>query len=154
MELIEGDEPDTVRLALPSAFATNWVRSHYADRLHLEFKAVLPEVRSVVIETRAPSKVARLTSVETRCDYDPNATDITVCGRRNADRFRIPFEVPPEPGDPRHEGVMEERTRLLARTTPVKDLSPFQVGGGFAGVAMDTNAKGSGGKPTLRKPAP
>lgn len=65
MELIEGDEPDTVRLALPSAFATNWVRSHYADRLHLEFKAVLPEVRSVVIETRAPSKVARLTSVET-----------------------------------------------------------------------------------------
>ncbi len=65
MELIEGDEPDTVRLALPSAFATNWVRSHYADRLHLEFKAVLPEIRSVVIETRAPSKVARLTSVET-----------------------------------------------------------------------------------------
>lgn len=65
MELIEGDEPDTVRLALPSAFATNWVRSHYADRLHLEFKAVLPEVRSVVIETRAPSKVARLTSVDT-----------------------------------------------------------------------------------------
>jgi chromosomal replication initiator protein len=65
MELIEGDEPDTVRLALPSAFATNWVRSHYADRLHLEFKAVLPEVRSVTIETRAPSKVARLTSVET-----------------------------------------------------------------------------------------
>lgn len=65
MELIEGDEPDTVRLALPSAFATNWVRSHYADRLHLEFKAVLPEIRAVVIETRAPSKVARLTSVET-----------------------------------------------------------------------------------------
>ncbi|WP_343527712.1 chromosomal replication initiator protein DnaA [Sphingomonas sp.] len=65
MELIEGDEPDTVRLALPSAFATNWVRSHYADRLHLEFRAVLPEVRSVVIETRAPAKVARMTSVET-----------------------------------------------------------------------------------------
>lgn len=65
MELIEGDEPDTVRLALPSAFATNWVRSHYADRLHLEFKAVLPEIRAVLIETRAPSKVARLTSIET-----------------------------------------------------------------------------------------
>ena len=49
---------------------------------------------------------------------------------------------------------MEERTRLLARTTPVKDLSPFQVGGGMAGVTMDTNARGSGGKPTLRQPAP
>ncbi|WP_314373157.1 chromosomal replication initiator protein DnaA [Sphingomonas paucimobilis] len=64
MELIEGDEPDTVRLALPSAFATNWVRSHYADRLHLEFKAVLPEVRAVMIETRAPSRAVKLTSVE------------------------------------------------------------------------------------------
>lgn len=73
MELIEGDEPDTVRLALPSAFATNWVRSHYADRLHLEFKAVLPEIRSVVIETRAPSKVARLTSVETEAAPAPRA---------------------------------------------------------------------------------
>ena len=95
-----------------------------------------------------------MTSVETRCVYDPNHADITVCGRRNADRFRIPFALPPEPGDPRHEGVMEERTRLLARTTPVKDLSPFQVGGGMAGVTMDSNARGSGGKPTLRQPAP
>ncbi|APX67231.1 hypothetical protein V3I01_14485 [Sphingomonas sp. gentR] len=107
-----------------------------------------PSVDTIVAKTR------RLTSVETRCVYDPNATDITVCGRRNADRFRIPFEISPEPGDPRHEGVMEERTRLLARSTPVKDLSPFQVGGGFAGVTMDTNARGSGGTTTLRKPAP
>ena len=107
-----------------------------------------PSVETIVAKTR------RLTSVETRCVHDPNATDITVCGRRNADRFRIPFEVPPEPGDPRHEGVAEERTRLLARTTPLKELSPFQVGGGLAGVTMDTNARGSGGKPTLRKPAP
>ncbi|MFN3777001.1 MULTISPECIES: hypothetical protein [Sphingomonas] len=107
-----------------------------------------PSVDTIVAKTR------RLTSVETRCVYDPNATDITVCGRRNADRFRIPFEIPPEPGDRRHEGVMEERTRLLARSTPVKDLSPFLVGGGLAGVTMDTNARGSGGTTTLRKPAP
>ncbi|WP_347093354.1 hypothetical protein [Sphingomonas parapaucimobilis] len=107
-----------------------------------------PSVDTIVAKTR------RLTSVETRCVYDPNATDITVCGRRNADRFRIPFEIPPEPGDRHHEGVMEERTRLLARSTPVKDLSPFLVGGGLAGVTMDTNARGSGGTTTLRKPAP
>jgi len=107
-----------------------------------------PSVDTIVAKTR------RLTSVETRCVYDPNATDITVCGRRNADRFRIPFEIPSEPGDRRHEGVMEERTRLLARSTPVKDLSPFLVGGGLAGVTMDTNARGSGGTTTLRKPAP
>ena len=46
---------DTIRLALPSAFVTNWVRNHYADRLLAEFRAILPEVRSVSIETRAAS---------------------------------------------------------------------------------------------------
>ncbi len=51
--LIEGDDPDAIRLALPSAFMTNWVRNHYADRLALEFRTLLPHVRSVAIETRA-----------------------------------------------------------------------------------------------------
>ncbi|HEX8485625.1 chromosomal replication initiator protein DnaA [Sphingomonas sp.] len=56
MTLVEsaepGDEGDSIRLALPSAFMTNWVRNHYADRLVLEFRAILPHVRSVTIETR------------------------------------------------------------------------------------------------------
>ncbi|MFN3435760.1 MAG: DnaA N-terminal domain-containing protein, partial [Sphingomonas sp.] len=49
--LIPGEDPETVRLGLPSAFMTNWVRSHYADRLAMEFRAVLPAVRTVAIET-------------------------------------------------------------------------------------------------------
>ncbi|WP_230481126.1 hypothetical protein [Sphingomonas sp. Leaf21] len=106
-----------------------------------------PSVESIMTRTRAAS------GVQTRCVYNPDSTDVTVCGRRNADRFRYPFEVRPEPGDPRHEGVSEERTRLLARSNPVKDMSPFLVGGGFAGVTMETNPR-SGGGPTLRKPAP
>jgi len=60
MELVEGDEPDTVRLALPSPFMTNWVRNHYADRLVLEFKTLVPDVRSVAIETRTPGAVTVL----------------------------------------------------------------------------------------------
>ena len=52
IELIDGDDADTIRLALPSAFVTNWVRNHYADRLLLEFRAILPQVVSVAIETR------------------------------------------------------------------------------------------------------
>jgi chromosomal replication initiator protein len=52
MALVEGDDADAIRLALPSAFMTNWVRNHYADRLALEFRSLLPEVRSVTIETR------------------------------------------------------------------------------------------------------
>ena len=58
MALIEGDEPDVVRLALPSAFMANWVRNHYQDRLAFEFAAILPHVRSVSIETRASGPAA------------------------------------------------------------------------------------------------
>ncbi len=63
MELVEGEERDTVRLAVPTPFAANWVRSHYADRLLLEFRSQLPAVRTVAIETRAPGLQA-LTATE------------------------------------------------------------------------------------------
>ncbi|WP_294091149.1 chromosomal replication initiator protein DnaA [Sphingomonas sp.] len=51
LTLIETDEPDTVRLALPSAFMTNWVRNNYGERLTHEFRALVPGVQRVVIET-------------------------------------------------------------------------------------------------------
>jgi chromosomal replication initiator protein len=53
MVLVESGDPETVRLGLPSPFMTNWVKSHYAERLLLEFRAILPEVRTVSIETAA-----------------------------------------------------------------------------------------------------
>lgn len=74
-----------------------------------------------------------------RCHSNPNATDITVCGRRQADKFRVPFIVHDE-GDPRYEAVIVERDRLLNRTNPVKELSPFLVGGGMAGATMSTRS--------------
>ena len=52
IELVPGSGGDAVRLALPSQFMADWVRSHYADRLLLEFRSHLPQVRSVTIETR------------------------------------------------------------------------------------------------------
>lgn len=51
LTLAEDDGTESIRLTLPSAFMTNWVRNHYADRLLHEFRALLPEVRSVSIET-------------------------------------------------------------------------------------------------------
>ena len=66
MQLDEAGDPDRVRLTLPSAFATNWVRSHYAERLFREFRAILPDIRSVEIETapaRAGAAVVSLTAV-------------------------------------------------------------------------------------------
>ena len=53
IELIEDENVDAVRLALPSAFMTNWVSNHYADRLLQEFRAQMPGIRSVSIETRS-----------------------------------------------------------------------------------------------------
>ena len=53
VELVPGEEADSVRLALPSQFMADWVRSHYADRLLLEFRTVVPAVRGVSIEVRA-----------------------------------------------------------------------------------------------------
>ena len=94
---------------------------------------------------------AKLTG-ERRCVVDPDSTDITVCGLRRADRFRVPFIVH-DPGDPRHQPAMADRVRLLHRTTPLQDMGPFQIGGGHAGVSVTANAAGvSGGG--LRKPAP
>jgi len=67
IELVEDTDTDTVRLALPSAFMTNWVRSHYAERLAMEFRALLPGVRQVTVETRSP--------VETATAYAPVAPE-------------------------------------------------------------------------------
>ena len=69
--LIPQDDPDSIRLALPSAFVTNWVRSHYADRLTLEFKALMPHVRSVSIETRAIGDVPVVVVVPAVPAVDP-----------------------------------------------------------------------------------
>lgn len=51
--LIDSDDAETVRLGLPSPFMTNWVKGHYAERLLMEFRALLAEVRTVSIETLA-----------------------------------------------------------------------------------------------------
>jgi len=78
-----------------------------------------------------------------RCTADPDKTDITVCGRRRADRFRVPFVVH-DAGDPKHEAVRVERDRLLNRTNLVQEHSPFLVGGGMSGVTVSSATGVSG----------
>lgn len=60
IELDESGDVERVRLTLPSAFMTNWVRNHYAERLVHEFRAILPQVRSVTIETASAAPVAHV----------------------------------------------------------------------------------------------
>jgi len=87
------------------------------------------------------------TAAEQRCSDSATARTITVCGRRTADRYRVPLTVV-EPGDPAHRSVSEERQALLHRTTPIQDQSLFLVGGGMAGATMTTG--GRNGSTSLR----
>ncbi|WP_375395233.1 chromosomal replication initiator protein DnaA [uncultured Sphingomonas sp.] len=134
--LVAHDDPDTVRLALPSAFVTNWVRSHYADRLTLEFKTLMPRVRSVSIETRAAgdapitivapvgdptapvADAPRATAAE-RPSLDPRFTfDRFVVDSSNMVAFHAAKALV-EPGAPRfsplflHAGTGQGKTHLM-----------------------------------------
>lgn len=94
-----------------------------------------------------------LTSAEHGCVGDADSTDVTVCGLRQADRFRVPLVVH-DPGDPRYEGAWEERARLVWSRTPLEELGPFQVGGGMAGVSATVGSDGGSSAGGLRQPAP
>jgi hypothetical protein len=77
------------------------------------------------------------TRAEQACPVVRNATDVTVCGLRTADRFRVPF-LAPDPGNPLHEPVAKERQRYLARTDNCKEKSTFLVGCGSFGLSVTT----------------
>ncbi len=111
---------------------------------------MLAMLLSILIEDPLMATAKARMAAEQPCIQSTDASDITVCGMRTADRFRVPFVVH-DPGDPAHESLRDERTRLLHRTSPLADLSPFQVGGGMAGVTMTV---GGDGATSVRKPAP
>ncbi|MDB5716591.1 MAG: chromosomal replication initiator protein DnaA, partial [Sphingomonas bacterium] len=46
-------ESGTVRLALPSDFMAQWVETHFADQLLAAWRAMLPQVRTILIEAGA-----------------------------------------------------------------------------------------------------
>lgn len=75
-----------------------------------------------------------MTAAAPRCTLSADSTDITVCGLRQADRYRVPIVVH-DLGDRRHEAVWAERTRLLHRTNRIEDMSAFLVETGMAGVS-------------------
>lgn len=83
--LIKGSTGEAVRLGLPSAFMTQWVKNHYSERLLLEFRAVLPEVLSVTIETMAdePRQVLKA---------EPEIAPVAAPGERPAFDPRFSFE--------------------------------------------------------------
>jgi hypothetical protein len=85
------------------------------------------------------------TRAERGCPIVRNSSDVTVCGLRTADRFRVPF-VLPDAGNPLHEPVAKERQRYLARTDNCREKSLFLVGCGSFGLSATVG----GGKQGVR----
>jgi len=74
-----------------------------------------------------------VTAVGPHCNTAANGADITVCARRNADRYRLPI-IEPDAGSPKIQDVSAERERLFARTSNCQEKSLFLVGCGKVGV--------------------
>ncbi|MEG3178384.1 chromosomal replication initiator protein DnaA [Sphingomonas sp. RB3P16] len=134
ISLVPGPDRETVKLALPSAFMTNWVRNHYGDRLLQEFRALLPSVRSVSIETgvgvtpvpvltveslSAPAAPAEPVVIADRPTLDPRFTfDRFVVDASNRVAFNAAKALA-EPGVPRfsplflHSGTGQGKSHLM-----------------------------------------
>lgn len=85
----------------------------------------------------ALARYRELTTAEPRCERRADTTDVTVCGLRDADRFRVPFLLH-DAGDPRHEAALDERKRYLARTDNCEEKNLFLVGCGAFGLSVTT----------------
>jgi chromosomal replication initiator protein len=127
--LSEESTLDCVRLMLPSAFMTQWVRNHYAERLLLEFRSQLPGVLNVTIETaeEEPKRVLKAVQAapvaaapqgerplfDPRFTFDRFVTDATNRVACNAAKAIA------EPGTPRfsplflHGGTGQGKTHLM-----------------------------------------
>ena len=139
MVLVETGDAESIRLALPSAFMTNWVKSHYAERLLHEFRAQVPDIRSVTIETRREAPAPAVLKAEPempasnvtplRPDMPESAAPAPLLDSRfTFDRFvvdtsnRVAFNAAralAEPGAPRfsplylHSGTGQGKTHLM-----------------------------------------
>jgi len=83
----------------------------------------------------------KLTRGDPDCRHNRSGDEIVVCGRRDADRYRVPL-VEPEAGDRRIESVTAERERYQNKTTPCQNYELFLVGCGMVGVTVGVTASG------------
>lgn len=110
-----------------------------------------PEAATPVGSDQALLTYETMTAVAPRCRQRTGA-DILVCGRRDADRYRVPY-ITAVPGDPRNLTVHQERAKLLARPTPCQERGAFLIGCGMAGVTISTTLA-NGRTEVERPPAP
>ncbi len=116
--------------------------------------ACLAVAQSAPAQTTSPLAIyERLTTVSPQCHAPTNNTEILVCGRRAADRWRVPF-VGYDAGDPRAETVMAERERLAANPQAPCGTAAILKNCGAVGVSLSTRFGIDGSGYKLRPLAP
>ena len=103
--------------------------------------------QNITAET-ALTTYAEQMATRPNCKRVRAVSEITVCGKRDADKYRVPLIIY-DAGDPRAEGLWGERARIQHQTTPCQDNSIFLVGCGSVGVTVSTKLDGTG--PKFRK---
>ena len=87
------------------------------------------------------------TRAEVPCTRTGAADEVTVCGRREADRrYRVPLV-----GIPVRDQVLVQRERLLEDKIDRCGRGAFLTGCGFAGVTMTSGGAGTSLKPRKLK---
>jgi hypothetical protein len=91
-------------------------------------------------------KYLALTRVEPLCSAPRAGSEIIVCGRRRADRWRVPF-VGYDAGDPRGESVSGERNRIASEPRPPCGTTAFfsTSNCGMVGISVGTSIGPGGG---------
>jgi len=65
-------ETATLRLVAPSQFMADWVRSHYADRIALAWRTMMPSIRHVLITAGSDSvRTAAVAEIPAANDVEP-----------------------------------------------------------------------------------
>src|SRR6202008_511485 len=105
-------------------------RDHEGRRLNLAGGKAMVALVLIIAGQSADAALVNyhaVTAVGPHCEAAANPSDITVCARRTADRYRLPL-IETDPGNPKTQDVMGERERLFARTSNCQEKSVFLVG--------------------------
>ena len=75
-----------------------------------------------------------------RCSRPTGSTEILVCGRRAADKWRVPL-IEYDAGDPRAETVSGQRNRLASAPKLKCGIGAVLAGCGMVGVSVSTDGQ-------------
>ncbi len=104
--------------------------------LMLMVQAAPVDTARLVAETRL------LTRATVECHRERAGDEITVCARRDADKWRVPF-VTPDPGAIDPDDVPTERSKLIARPNNCTEMKLMAYECGMAGVSMTSGGRGT-----------